>query len=282
VLGHELEETITDPGGEYLDPKSNVEYGGWFDTVDGDENGDKCAWVGENELTATGPPEPIPGALGNIQGNAGTRFAVQSLWSNADNEGTGYCAGAGTDSPVPAASYGISSTSDTPAAIAPPAINGTPAVGQTLTASGGGWTGSPSSYVYQWELCDSNGHNCTAIDGADSATYTAAAGDQGHALAVLEYAANAAGSSPTAESAPTSDITATVPNGSSTSSSSSTGSSAAPASTGPLTGPGATPSRPAPTIRPNARRSAKPKATRKHKAKRKTRRHRTKARSKRR
>ncbi len=35
------------------------------------------------------------------------RFAVQSLWSNAADEGTGYCAGAGTDSPIPSAPYRI-------------------------------------------------------------------------------------------------------------------------------------------------------------------------------
>jgi hypothetical protein len=57
--------------------------------------------VGENLLTAQGPPAPIPGAMGDITGNAGTTFAVQSLWSNQANAGTGYCAGAGTDSPLP-------------------------------------------------------------------------------------------------------------------------------------------------------------------------------------
>jgi len=101
VTGHEIEETVTDPGAEDVVGSSPTHLGGWYDTLDGNENGDKCAWVGENLLTATGPPEPIPGALGNITGNAGDRFAVQSLWSNAANEGTGYCAGAGTDSPIP-------------------------------------------------------------------------------------------------------------------------------------------------------------------------------------
>jgi hypothetical protein len=55
---------------------------------------------GENLLTGTGPPEPIPGALGNIKGNRGARFAVQSLWSNDSAGGAGYCAGAGTDLPT--------------------------------------------------------------------------------------------------------------------------------------------------------------------------------------
>jgi hypothetical protein len=44
---------------------------------------------------------PIPGALGDIKGNQGTTFAVQSLWSNQAAAGAGYCAGAGTDLPLP-------------------------------------------------------------------------------------------------------------------------------------------------------------------------------------
>jgi hypothetical protein len=87
------------PGGSSVNNQTYL--GGWYDTADANENGDKCAWVGENLRTGQGPPEPIYGALGDIQGNAGTTFAVQSLWSNQANAGTGYCAGAGTDSPVP-------------------------------------------------------------------------------------------------------------------------------------------------------------------------------------
>jgi serine protease len=102
VLGHEIEETVTDPGAEDVigSGTSAQQIGGWYDSLDANENGDKCAWVGENLLTASGPPEPIPGALGNITGNAGDRFAVQSLWSNDSAEGAGYCAGAGTDLPT--------------------------------------------------------------------------------------------------------------------------------------------------------------------------------------
>jgi serine protease len=102
VLGHEIEETVTDPGAEDVlgSGTSAQQIGGWYDALDANENGDKCAWVGENLLTATGPPEPIPGALGNITGNAGDRFAVQSLWSNDSAGGAGYCAGAGTDLPT--------------------------------------------------------------------------------------------------------------------------------------------------------------------------------------
>ena len=102
VLGHEIEETVTDPGAEDIEGSgtSTTNLGGWYDAADANENGDKCAWVGENLLTAQGPPEPIPGALGNVIGNRGDRFAVQSLWSNDAAGGAGYCAGAGTDLPT--------------------------------------------------------------------------------------------------------------------------------------------------------------------------------------
>jgi hypothetical protein len=102
VLGHEIEETVTDPGAEDVVGSSPTYLGGWYDTIDANENGDKCAWVGEPLITGLpGEPnvEPIPGAMGNITGNQGSEFAVQSLWSNAAAGGAGYCAGAGTDLP---------------------------------------------------------------------------------------------------------------------------------------------------------------------------------------
>lgn len=90
VLGHEIEETVTDPGAEDL--FNGTQYGGWFD-YQGYENGDKCAWVGD------GLGAPVPGAAANIKGNDGRSYAVQSLWSNAAAGGAGYCAGAGNDLP---------------------------------------------------------------------------------------------------------------------------------------------------------------------------------------
>jgi len=44
VLGHEIAETLTDPGAE--SSAGQVQYGAWFD-YQGWENGDKCAWVGD-------------------------------------------------------------------------------------------------------------------------------------------------------------------------------------------------------------------------------------------
>ena len=214
VLGHEIEETITDPGAEDLDPKTSVEYGGWYDAVDADENGDKCAWVGD--ALGVGLVGAMPGAVGEMTGNAGTKFPVQSIWSNADNAGTGYCAGAGTDSPVPPAAYGNTTGNDLPANTVAPTISGTPAVGQTLTASNDSWTQSPSAYVYQWQRCDSSGQNCVDIDGATASTYTPGSNDVANTLAVEEYAANVNGSSLPVASAPTSVVTATAPTTSAT------------------------------------------------------------------
>jgi hypothetical protein len=76
---------------------------GWYDPADANENGDKCAWVGEplvSGLPAQPNVTPIPGAMGDIKGNQGGTFAVQSLCSNDSAGGTGYCAGAGTDLPT--------------------------------------------------------------------------------------------------------------------------------------------------------------------------------------
>jgi hypothetical protein len=95
VMGHEIEETITDPGAEDVINGQNL--GGWYD-YSAYENGDKCAWVGYTEGIA--PASTVPGGLNNITGNDGKPYPVQSLWSNDSAGGAGYCAGADDDLPV--------------------------------------------------------------------------------------------------------------------------------------------------------------------------------------
>jgi serine protease len=95
VMGHEIEETITDPGAEDVVNGRNL--GGWYDYA-AYENGDKCAWVGYTEGVAS--PSTVPGGLNNITGNDGKQYPVQSLWSNGSAGGTGWCAGADDDLPV--------------------------------------------------------------------------------------------------------------------------------------------------------------------------------------
>lgn len=82
-----------------------------------------------------------------------------------------------------------------PAATGRPQITGTPLAGQTLAEVHGRWSGTPTSYAYQWNRCAGNGSGCTPIPGATAATYTLTQADVGHAVTVTETAANAAGGS---------------------------------------------------------------------------------------
>jgi hypothetical protein len=71
-----------------------------------------------------------------------------------------------------------------PTSVTPPTISGTLDAGQTLTATPGSWTDSGAtitSYWYQWMLCQDE---CTAIDNANSSTYTITDADNGQQLEV--------------------------------------------------------------------------------------------------
>jgi hypothetical protein len=95
-----------------------------------------------------------------------------------------------------------------PVNTAPPTITGTAAVGQTVTATRGTWTGKPTSFHYAWSRCDADGA-CLTIAGATGKSYTVTASDVGHTLRVTVFAKNAAGQT-AAESGPTATI---PPNG---------------------------------------------------------------------
>jgi serine protease len=69
VEGHELAETMSD----------QFPNGGWLDGG-GAENGDKCAWISSGQ-----------GATASVNFQGGGSFPVQSLWSNAFNNGAGGC-----------------------------------------------------------------------------------------------------------------------------------------------------------------------------------------------
>lgn len=88
----------------------------------------------------------------------------------------------------------------------PPAISGTAAVGSTLVATRGTWSGSPTSFHFAWSRCDATGAACVAIGGATAKIYTVTSGDVGHTLRVTVTARNADGSA-----SATSAATAVVP-----------------------------------------------------------------------
>ena len=83
-----------------------------------------------------------------------------------------------------------------------PTISGTTTVGQVLTGSPGSWTGSPSSYAYQWNRSGS------PISGATSSNYTLVSGDLGATITLSVIATNGTGSSSAATSAATATVAA--------------------------------------------------------------------------
>jgi hypothetical protein len=82
-----------------------------------------------------------------------------------------------------------------------PTIDGYAQQGQTLVANAGAWTPQPSSFGYQWELCDAEGDACTAIPGANGSAYTVGAADAYGQLKVLVTASDGDGSSDASSSA---------------------------------------------------------------------------------
>jgi Glycosyl hydrolases family 16 len=60
--------------------------------------------------------------------------------------------------------------------------------------SDGSWSGSPSSFGYQWQDCASDGTGCSNISGATSSTYTVGSEDAGHTIEAVVTATNAGGS----------------------------------------------------------------------------------------
>ncbi len=97
-------------------------------------------------------------------------------------------------------------TGSAPVNSVPPTImSGAPQVGNTLTATTGTWTNSPTGYSYQWEDCNTAGESCSSIGGATASSYKLTASDLGHTLRVVVSASNAGGSTPA-----TSAATATV------------------------------------------------------------------------
>jgi hypothetical protein len=87
----------------------------------------------------------------------------------------------------------------------PPAVSGSAAQGQTLTATNGTWNGTaPITFSTTWQRCDSSGNNCANI--ATGTSYVLTATDVGSTMRASVTATNAAGSV-SAASPPTAVVT---------------------------------------------------------------------------
>src|SRR4051794_34394438 len=74
-------------------------------------------------------------------------------------------------------------------------ITGGTTAGKTLTVTNGTWTGNPTSFAYQWYLCDNPGKtNCNPISGATTTKYRLHSSEVGHTLFATVTATNAEGS----------------------------------------------------------------------------------------
>ena len=118
---------------------------------------------------------------------------------------------AGAASASSAATLAVASSGATagtaPKAQKLPAVQGSNQVGQTLTAQVGTWTGSPTSYSYQWRRCATGATACVAIAGAGGGTYTTSPGDIGSVIS-LTVTAIGKGGAGSATAAPSATIVA--------------------------------------------------------------------------
>jgi hypothetical protein len=195
TISHEHNEAITDP---FLNA--------WYTNAEKAENGDLCAWT-------WGTLSGVAGAEYNQTIN-GNHYLLQEEYSNTD----GGCVQnlTGPISPPPAphgtlltyhggpvmhtnttyAIYWLPTAGNTGA----PALTGTAAVNQVLTSSVGSWTGSATSYSYQWQRCLPTGAGCVNIPGATVSTYTLTSADAGNVVRSTVTATNVNGVSPYAAS----------------------------------------------------------------------------------
>ena len=150
---------------------------------------------------------PITGATSKTYtptaADAGHAIRVRVTATNADGSAT--AESNATDAVAPAVANAA------PKNTAVPTISGTTRVGQTLTASTGNWSGSPTSYAFQWQHCDvDNSSICTDITGATGRTYTLHTLDLGYRMRVKVTARNAKGAA-TATSAATGVVNPAAP-----------------------------------------------------------------------
>ncbi len=155
-----------------------------------------CDSAGQNCKEISGALAPT---LGLIAGDIGSTLRVIVTATNS--------AGSATATSEPTSLVGGLLPSNTGL----PSITGLLQDGSALTAVLGSWSGSgPLSFSQVWELCDSSGQNCKAIEGAVGSTLGLIAGEIGSTARLAVTATNSTGST-TAYSEPTSLIKGLLP-----------------------------------------------------------------------
>jgi hypothetical protein len=179
-----LGQTLTETNGTWTNNPTSFRHH-WLDC---DVSGNNC--------------RQIPNATGAAYTITATTYVGDTIrvQESASNPG-----GAGAS--VRSAPSAVITALTPPVDQSPPTITGVTQQGQTLTEISGTWNPGATSFSHQWLDCDSSGNNCTTIPGATGPTYAPTEGLLGDTVEVQETAANPAGSSAPANSAPTAVIT---------------------------------------------------------------------------
>jgi len=101
------------------------------------------------------------------------------------------------------AKWAVSGFPSPPSNSAVPVITGTSRTGETLSVSTGSWTGTPTSYSYQWQRSLTSGGSYSDIASATGNTYVASEFDVGYFIKVSVSATNGNGTSSAALSSAT-------------------------------------------------------------------------------
>jgi len=148
--------------------------------------------------TATGVDIPAPDERTSAQPLTGLGVGENTLIVPAGSTLLAYT-GANLGSGVPAVSE-------------PPSVSGTPVATEAVGADVGVWTALPTSYTYQWSLCDSGGGSCANIStGGTGESYTPPDADIGDTLEITVTATNSSGTSSAVTSPPSSPIVEAQP-----------------------------------------------------------------------
>jgi hypothetical protein len=167
----------------------------------GAADGSNCTFISSATSSSYVPTSDDVGSRLRVRVTASNSLGVQTVASNAS---------------APVVSSSTSPSSQAPRNNFAPSISGTPAIGQTLFASLGSWSGTaPISYTYQWWRCGTDGGTttgagCTAIVGATISQYAPTAPDLSQRLRVQVTARNAIGTG-SAMSGPTTQVQSSAP-----------------------------------------------------------------------
>jgi hypothetical protein len=158
----------------------------------------QCQSVGGTSIGGNGTGSMLNPSATNGVANTGSG-------GGGANNGTGGGGGSG----IVIVRYSIPAA---PFNSAVPTVTGAPRTGSTLTASSpGSWTGSPTSYAYQWKRSSTSTGVYTDIAAATNSSYVVSDSDVGYFIKVFVTATNGLGASTPEPSAATTVVVDIAP-----------------------------------------------------------------------